>query len=144
MVTASPSIHWAEALLRQGGLDALAALVRGDELFVLNLTTASEPYMEIYRLVRPGDDVGELKNVVLRVEEGTIVFGCRHWLNDVWPPDELLDVSECLLQARLLLDTYTEPDERLARNIELIRWSTMASSGDFSSLDELEPPPGAD
>ena len=149
MVTASPSMHWAEKYLREEGQNALAAVIRGDKLFILTLTRSLdgskrlpfEVYM-VYMACRPGGIVEGTMAEIKRTEDGCVLFYYA-WIEGVQPADyeELLD---CLTDAQRRLDFYTEPDQRLDRVIELARWSDMASSGDFSSLDHLEPQSGAD
>ena len=136
MVTLTSSMHWAEAYLRSADRGVLAALVRGDELFMLTLTTdgLDQQVMEAYKLIRPGKPVEGIEEVH-QTEEGRVFFFFA-WLDSMETSDDNEEMREALKDARRNLDAYTNPAERLEKAAELIRWSVIASSGDFSFSED--------
>lgn len=132
-MTMNRGIEWAEEFVASQN-DVYAAIIRGNELWLLTLGETPEWITECYLFFRHGEPVEAGIQEVQRTDEGTIYLGYA-WLDSMGCMlPENKETREALESAHHKLEMYTDPAERRQKVLELLRWSYLASTG--FSFDE--------
>lgn len=137
LVTATDNIDWAEQLLaKRGSAHALAAIVRGNDLWVRTKGEFFEEgwhgISELYEFVPDGAQPSdEHYNLELKVEGGAVYMvyaWADHYHQPTGPRYE--DSQKALVDAERKLDAFTDPTDRPMKVMELLHWSHRAGRFD--------------
>mgnify|MGYP001575951938 CR=1 FL=1 len=131
-MTATEGIEWAEAYISTRPGQIRAAIIRGNQLWVRTVMNPSGEATELHQFFAEGEQPTNNWEE-FRTEVG-VVHLIWAWEHEYAPPNFPDRESwEALMDSERKLEVYTDPAQRSAKVLELLRWSALSGSPDFSS-----------